>query len=69
MSDPKIWEQAIQVLDKERRINRHVEDAGHQREPRLLESPAGPQSTAHPDVESALFRQRAGQLANHEGRD
>ena len=49
------WIELTKVRDSERGINRHVEDAGGKRQPRLLKSPEATECAADPDVEAAIF--------------
>ena len=56
-----------QVGHKQRGINRHVENGRNQREPGFLKSPEVAHGAAHPGVVAAFVRQRARQLADHEG--
>ena len=60
--------QPPEIEDGQRGIDGHVEDAGSQREPRLLVTPEGAEGSPHPDIEAALGGDGAGQLADHEGR-
>lgn len=60
------WIELTKVRDSERGINRHVEDAGGKRQPRLLKSPEATECAADPDVEAAIFRERAGQFTHHQ---
>ncbi len=55
------------VIDEEIRIERHLEDAAREREPRLLISPEAAHAAAHPDVKAALLGNRGGELADHHG--
>ena len=57
---------AAEVGDEDDRVDGHVEDAGGEREPRLLEAPEAAESAAYPAVVAALFRERGGQFADHE---
>jgi len=56
----------LEVKDEERGINRHVEDAGGEREPSFLKSPEIPKAAADPSVVAAFTGQRARQFADHE---
>ncbi len=55
-----------QVENEDGRIERHVEDAGGEREPALLVAPEGTEPAAHPDVEAAFGGDGGGELADHE---
>ena len=57
-----------EVENEDGRVNRHVEDAGREREPPLLVSPEGTESATHPDVKATLGGNGAGQFADHERR-
>ena len=57
--------QARQVRHKKRRVNRHVENTRHQRQPRFLKSPEISHRAPHPRVITAFRRQRAGKFADH----
>ena len=48
-------------------IERHVEDAGGEREPAFLVTPEGSQPAAHPDVEAAFRGDGRGEFADHQG--
>src|SRR5215469_1291652 len=58
----------LQIKYEERRINRHIKDAGGQRKPRFLESPEIAQAPAHPRVVTTFSGQSARKLADHERR-
>jgi hypothetical protein len=60
--------QPPEIQDGQRGIDGHVEDAGSEREPRLLVAPEGAEGAPHPHIEAALGGDGAGQLADHEGR-
>ena len=59
-------EEFAQVENEDGRIERHIEDAGGEREPALLIAPEGPEGAADPDVESALGGDGRSQLSDHE---
>src|SRR5277367_159482 len=65
MSHRKPRNQPRQVRHKKRRVNRHIKNTSHQRQPRFLKSPEISHRAPHPRVISALRRQRAGKFANH----
>src|SRR2546427_5617900 len=67
MSLGKPREQTIQIKDEQSGVDRHIEDRGHQREPCFLKSPEVAHGAANPGVITALERQSARQLADHEG--
>jgi len=56
----------LEIEDEERGINRHVENAGGEREPCFLKSPEITESAADPRVVAAFAGQRARQFADHE---
>ncbi len=56
----------LEIKNKERRVNRHVKDAGGKRQPRFLEAPEISQAAANPRVVAALLRQGTGKFADHE---
>src|SRR5262245_54502496 len=56
----------LQVENKKRRVDRHVENAGYQREPGFLKAPEISQTPPHPGVVPALLRQGARKFADHE---
>ena len=64
----KPGEHARQVRDKQRGINRHVENGRYQRQPCFLKSPEISHGAPHPGVVAAFKGQRAGELADHERR-
>ncbi len=66
MSFREPGKQAIEIKDEQRRIDGHVENRGHQREPSLLESPEIAHGAPHPGVVAAFVGQRTGKFANHE---
>ncbi len=68
MPDDESWIELREIGDGERRIDRHVEDAGGQREPRLLKAPEATERVRDPDVKAAFFRQCARELADHQRR-
>ena len=47
-------------------IERHVEDAGGEREPALLIAPEGPERAAHPDIKAAFGGDGGGEFADHQ---
>ena len=57
-----------QIGHKQGRIDRHIENGRHQREPGFLKSPEIPHGAAYPGVVAAFEGQRAGKLADHECR-
>jgi hypothetical protein len=57
----------LEIEDEERGIDRHIENAGGEREPRFLKSPEISKAAADPRVVAAFAGQRAGQFADHEG--
>ena len=61
-------EHAGQIGYEQRRINRHVENGRHQREPRFLKSPEISHRPPHPGVVAAFVGQGARKLADHERR-
>jgi hypothetical protein len=56
-----------QVEHKDGGVERHVKDAGGEREPAFLVSPERAETAAHPDVEAAFSRDGCGEFADHEG--
>src|SRR5271165_627834 len=60
-------EKAVEIGDKERGINCHVENARHKRQPRLLKSPEIAECAADPGVIAALVGKGTCEFANHEG--
>ena len=64
---PNHGKQPRQVQHKQRGIDSHVEDAGHQRQPGFLEAPEIAHGAAHPGVKATLLRQGAGELTDHVG--
>src|SRR5208282_6639195 len=60
-------EEAREIENEERGVNRHVEDTGDEREPSLLKSPEIAESAAHPGVVAAFDGERARKLANRVG--
>ena len=68
MSHGEPRHQSRQVRDKQRGINRHVEDARHQRQPRLLKSPQVPHRATNPCVVATLGGNCRRELADHERR-
>src|SRR5580704_6947923 len=65
MSHAEPRKQSRQVCDKQGGINRHIKDAGHERQPRFLKSPEIPKRTSHPRVITAFRWQRTRKLADH----
>jgi len=59
-------QEVAQVADEQRGIERHVEDAAHQRQPGFLKSPEAAHAALHPDIIAAVFGQCAGQFAHHQ---
>ena len=59
-------EKPHQIGDKQRGIDGHVENAGHQRKPCLLKSPEISERAPNPRVVAAFMRERAGEFAHHE---
>ena len=57
---------AREVGDKQRGINRHIENGRYQRQPSFLKSPEISHGAAHPGVVAAFKGQRARKLADHE---
>jgi len=55
-----------QVENEDRGVERHVKDAGREREPAFLVAPEGPEAASHPDIKSAFVRDGGGELADHE---
>jgi hypothetical protein len=57
---------AGEVGDENGWVDSHVEDAGGERHPGLLEAPEATHGAANPDVVAALVGDGAGELADHE---
>ena len=55
-----------QVEDEDGGVERHVKDAGREREPAFLVAPERAESAANPDVEAAFGRNGGGELADHQ---
>ncbi len=55
-----------QVKDENAGVERHVEDAGREREPTFLVSPERPEAAAYPNVEAAFGGDGGGEFADHE---
>ena len=55
------------VVDEKIRVQRHLENAAREREPRFLIAPEASHAAAHPDVEAALFGNGGGEFADHHG--
>src|SRR6185437_14807084 len=68
MSDGEPRQQPRKIRYEEGRINRHVEDRGGQREPRLLKSPEVAHGLSHPRVVAAFARKRSREFTDHECR-
>src|ERR1051326_7087418 len=56
----------LQIKKKECRIDRHVKNAGGEREPRFLEAPEISQAPSNPRVVAAFLRQSTGKFSDHE---
>src|SRR5271165_5563456 len=59
-------EHARKIRDKQRRINRHIENGRDQRQPSLLKSPEVPHGSSHPCVVAAFKGQSARKFPDHE---
>ena len=57
---------AREIEDEDDRVDGHVEDAGGEREPRLLKSPEAAEGAADPAVVATFLGQRGGEFANHQ---
>ena len=57
-----------EIGDKQGRVDCHVKDRGHQREPRFLKSPKVSHGAPNPGVVTAFEGQSAGELADHKRR-
>ncbi len=55
-----------QVEHEDGRVERHVENAGREREPAFLVAPEWPEGAPHPDVKAAFIRNGGGEFADHE---
>src|SRR5437764_6722756 len=55
-----------EIVYEQSRIDCQIEDAGRERQPRLLESPKGPQSSTYPDVVPPFSRDCAGEFRDHQ---
>ena len=49
-----------------RRVERHVKDAGGEREPTFLVTPEGPEAATHPNIKAAFVGDGGGEFADHE---
>src|ERR1700730_3064000 len=59
-------EHAREVGDKQRGINRHIENGRYQRQPCFLKSPEISHGATHPGIVTAFKGQRARELSDHE---
>ncbi len=60
------WSEVPQVGDEQRRIDRHVENTAHQRQPGLLKAPEPAHRAGDPNLVTPILRQGAGHFARHQ---